>query len=169
MEIKDFEDYEITETGKVWSKRNNKFLKKANNQGYLFVCLSVKGKRQIKFIHRLVAEAFIPNPEDKPCVNHIDGVKKNNRLENLEWCTYSENNKHKYDVLGYKSSRFGKFGKNNPSSIKIKQYTMDGKYVKKWHSLADVQRDLKINIGNLNSALKGNRSSAGGFKWSYVK
>lgn len=67
-----------------------------NRDGYLYVCLSIKSKHKVKTIHRLVAQSFIPNSDNKPCVNHIDGNKTNNIAENLEWCTYSENTTHAY-------------------------------------------------------------------------
>lgn len=70
-----------------------------NNKGYFFVCMKEFGKRKNLLIHRLVAEAFIPNPENKPEVNHIDGNPHNNRVSNLEWVTSSENRKHAYWVL----------------------------------------------------------------------
>lgn len=71
-----------------------------NNKGYFFVCMKEFGKRKNLLIHRLVAEAFIPNPENKPEVNHIDGNPHNNRVDNLEWVTSSENRKHAYWKLG---------------------------------------------------------------------
>lgn len=70
-----------------------------NNKGYCFVCFKEKGKRKNLLVHRLVAEAFIPNPENKTEVNHIDGNPKNNNINNLEWVTPSENRKHAYWIL----------------------------------------------------------------------
>ena len=65
-----------------------------NQKGYPQVGIVLEKKYKHKSIHRLVAEAFIPNPENKPCINHINGIKNDNRIENLEWCTYYENNIH---------------------------------------------------------------------------
>lgn len=73
-----------------------------NKFGYWRTRLRKNGERQKVFqTHRLVAMAFIPNPDNKPCVNHINGMRTDNRLDNLEWCTHSENTKHMYDTLGY--------------------------------------------------------------------
>lgn len=94
--IKGYEGlYTIDRKGNVYSFYKNRVLKPApTNWGYLTVQLFKNKKGKTFKIHRLVAEAFIPNPENKKCVNHIDGNKLNNAVENLEWATYSENLKH---------------------------------------------------------------------------
>lgn len=93
--------YEVDTDGNVYSCLTNKtrrkgILKPYVKNGYLAVNLYINNKCKHYYIHRLVAEAFIPNSNDLPCVNHIDGNKENNSLENLEWCTRSENEKHAY-------------------------------------------------------------------------
>lgn len=97
--------YEVSNTGKVRSvsggRRKGVELKQSTlPRGYKRVSLVKDGDKTNASIHRLVAEAFLSNPENKPCVNHIDGNPANNRLENLEWCTYSENELHSHHVLG---------------------------------------------------------------------
>lgn len=95
-------NYLITEDGKIYSKTSKKFLSPAtNDNGYLVVSLEGKNKR----VHRLVATEYIPNPENKPEVNHIDGDKKNNHVVNLEWVTSKENKEHAWMLKLYKDIR----------------------------------------------------------------
>jgi hypothetical protein len=103
--------------------REERILKTTKNpNGYLQIILSKNNKQKTFFIHRIITHSFIPNPENKPQVNHKNGDKLDNRIENLEWATSSENLRHKIDILGYKDSletRFkksiSKIGKNNPA------------------------------------------------------
>lgn len=83
---------------RFYPSRTMKFTK---TNGYFVVALSANGKIMYDFVHRIVARAFIDNPNGKPNINHKDGIRDNNVAENLEWCTQSENVKHAYDVLGY--------------------------------------------------------------------
>jgi len=94
------EKYLIFKTGIVQNGTTDRILKQETTKGYKRVTLSIEGKTERYLVHRLIAMTFIPNPLSKPCVNHIDGDKLNNDVSNLEWCTYSENEIHSYDVLG---------------------------------------------------------------------
>ena len=98
--IKDY-NYEVSSFGRVRNKCSKKLLSifDTNREGYLRVILFSNGKRKRFFVHRLVAETFIPNSENKPQVNHKDGNKQNNNVENLEWVTCSENGLHYYHVI----------------------------------------------------------------------
>lgn len=116
-DIPEFEGYQASNLGRIRSLLMFKYhnhkdleqsvLKPRNNFGYLTVRLKTKdGNRNYFSVHRLVAKAFINNPVNKPQINHIDGVKHNNKIENLEWCTASENVKHAFDN-GLKTTKKG--------------------------------------------------------------
>lgn len=106
--IKNYENYNIYIDGKVWSIKANKFIKaNINSAGYLKVGLYNKNGRKFFNLHRLIAENFIDNKLNKPQVNHINGIKTDNRIENLEWVTVSENTKHAWDNGLCKISHIG--------------------------------------------------------------
>lgn len=94
-DIKDFDNYSVTKTGEIFSKRYSKFLKGSKNKdGYLTVELRKDKKSYTRYIHRLVAETFLEKRENKTHVNHKDGNRNNNNIENLEWVTNKENIRH---------------------------------------------------------------------------
>lgn len=106
--------YEISSYGRVKSLITNKILKAHRpSVGYYKVALYMRGDGKTFTIHRLVAKEFIPNNKNKPCVNHKDGDKTNNCVENLEWCTYKENSQHAFKT-GLLKLPAGGFSKENP-------------------------------------------------------
>jgi hypothetical protein len=178
--IKNYEGiYEIHSSGQVWSIKRfdsqnklwgGRFLKlHDNNSGYKKVILTKKGKQKKLYIHRLVAQSFIPNPDNLPCVNHKDGNPANNDISNLEWCSYSENIKHSFDFLGRKGVMTNKFGKDHNRSKTYLQLDINGNLIKEWYSSYEIQRELGILQQNISKVCKGQRKSAGGFIWQYKK
>ena len=184
-DIKGYEGlYQISNLGNVKSldrkvnAKNNKkrlikgtFLKlRFNNRNYNIVSLYKNNIQEVRFIHRLVAETFIPNPENKPEVNHIDGNKSNNRVDNLEWNTHSENIQHSWDNgLQYTTEKMRKAGYEmcKKMSIPIIQYTLNGEFVKEWNSAADVQRELNIYRSSISMCCKEKKKSSHGYMWRY--
>src|SRR3990172_703465 len=117
------------------------------NDGYLCLNLYKNGIPKIIRVHRIIAKVFVPNPSNKICINHKDGNKKNNHINNLEWCTYSENNYHAYRILNKKAALLGKLGIDNYRSKKTLQFMNSGELVNEWNSQADIERTLGISQG----------------------
>jgi len=125
--------------------------------GYKFVILIVNNNRKTAYIHRLVAEAFIPNPENLPEVNHKDEDKSNNSIENLEWCTVAYNNTY--------GTRLERVSKTRSKSII--QYSLDGTFIRIWDSTREAAKFIGCCRENINRCLIGVTNTAYGFKWKY--
>lgn len=171
LPIKDFPNYYVTETGDVYSRFTGRILKKklslAKN-GYLRVNVCRNHKKYIKLVHRLVAETFIPNPKKKHDVNHIDGNKQNNNVENLEWATRSENELHAYRVLGKKPNcpNINKFGKDSTRAI-IVQQLKDSKVIAEFYGAREASRITGIPRNSIYQCCQGKSKTGGGYIWKY--
>lgn len=136
-----------------------------NHKGYLRVQL---GKEGAVCIHRIVAKTFIPNPENKPQVNHIDGDKNNNFSNNLEWVTMKENLDHAWKNELRNANGLHTY--NNSRSLKVGKYSLDGDLLEVYESANDAARSLgnyKLTSNILN-VCKGKRKKANGFYWKFV-
>ena len=139
------------------------------NTGYERVGLRKKGVQKGHYVHRLVAEAFLTPEPGRPFVNHKDGNKANNNLENLEWCTQSENQIHAYQ-LGLQKSHAELMHQvaHEKNKIPIKQFTMNGLYIRTFDSIQEAAESMGKKCGSHISAVaKGKRSHCGGYKWKY--
>lgn len=149
--------YAITSCGKVWSYKSNKFMaQRYDDNGYLRINLRKDGKTYTKQVHRLVAEAYIPNEEGKPQVDHINQVKDQNYISNLRWATPVENSRH---------SNLGR--KRYWSTVRRPIYCVELDKVFKTQAAAC--REIGLSSSALNRALHGVRETCGGYHWKFVE
>lgn len=160
--IQEFPNYAIDENGIVSNIKTKRIKSQQIYNGYKYVQLYKNGKGKMLLVHRLVAEAFIPNPNSFPCVNHIDENKENNTVENLEWCTYEYNNH---------------YGKGQPTIRAVQarkkavgQYSMDGVLLAIYESVSEAQRITGINQTNISRCCLKRKwfKSAGGYVWRFA-
>lgn len=150
--------------GRIQSIKEKILKAAADKDGYFRVVLQKNGEKKNKIAHRLVAQAFIPNPDNKPQINHIDGNKQNNRLSNLEWCTLAENRIHAFNT----GLQFVHKGEKNHLSKSVKQLDKDtNKLIRMFGSTREAERETGINHSHISKVCKKEYNTAGGFKWEY--
>ena len=167
--------YQISDYGRAISLNYNgtKLVKDlsyiTDKDGYKIVRLYYKNKAKCEKVHRLVAITFIPNPLNKPQVNHKDGNKSNNHISNLEWSTAKENVNHSFKSLNRQSSNKGLFGYNNHCSKETHQYSKDLVFIKSYGSQKEAARELSINHQTINACINGRQKTSGGFIFTNKK
>jgi hypothetical protein len=178
-DINGYKYYYITDTGEIYSKnrqveilnpntkqlmtftkKGRKLAKKINNSGYYEVCLFENNTKKYYLVHRLVAQTFIPNPNNLPQVNHKDEDKLNNSIDNLEWCTSTYN--HSYGTGNIRR-------KVNQKAKAVVQYTTNNSYINSFFSIKEAERVTGIKSYNISAVCKNKRKTAGGYIWSYEK
>lgn len=166
--IKNYERYYVSKLGHVFTIGRTSQLKEIapckTPKGYLKVWLYKNGKRKMFYIHRLVAQAFLENPEALPMVNHKDEDKSNNTVENLEWCDVQYNTHY-----GTRVQRIASKNLNDPSRSKeVAMYDKTGVFLKKYPSLCEARRDTNISDRLISSCCRGYRKSAKGYIFAYA-
>lgn len=151
--ITEFSDYEISSEGRVYSHHRNRIKKLVpDKDGYATTILYDKGRFKNCKVHRLVAEAFIPNPKSLPQINHKNEVKNDNRVGNLEWCT------HRYNLI---------YSDNAKSKRRmVGKYNMNGKLIKMYNSMTDVTKD-GYDQANVSKVCNGIRPHHKGYIWRF--
>ncbi len=156
--------YQVSNLGRIKSFIKGRLLKSnVVKNWYRSVTLCNWTTRKLIYAHRLIAKTFLPNPDKKPCINHKNGIRNDNRVENLERVTSSENSVHGRRTLWRECHWSWKKWKLCTNSKKIKQYSKQGEFIKLWHSIADVKRQFGYSIWNISSCCRGVRNNANWF------
>lgn len=169
-DIKGYEGiYQVSNFGNIKSLYGKEHLIKPfpRPNGYLGIMLYKNGKTHPRSIHRIVAETFISNPEDKEQVNHINGIKTDNTTNNLEWCTRKENMAHSWKNGLRQFSEKRKIEMRKKMSIEVLQYDKNGKFIKEWESAKVAGKVLGISQQCISNCRAGKTKSAGGYIWKY--
>lgn len=157
--IEEFEYYEVSNLGRVKSNQPNKKEKILKNRvskfGYIRVMLQNRNVKKESLVHRLVCLAFLPNTGNKPQVNHINGIKSDNRLENLEWCSVLENMFHSLN------------NGRNKKSVSVIRYL--GNKATIYHTIKSASIDNEVSTASIHQCLKGKSKTCNGYKWKYLK
>lgn len=160
--VKEYPNYQVSHKGNIRSLNYNRtgvvknMIPKPDKWGYLICVLRNKNGKKTLHIHRLISDVFIPNPNRLSQINHIDGDKNNNSINNLEWCSQSYNMNHAY--------------KNflNPRQKGVVQKNSNGNVLNVFRSAHEASRVTGINRGNISNCCIGNTSHAGGYIWEYA-
>lgn len=174
--IKEFNDYLISSNGKCFSLKTNKLLKvQQYSNEYLFYSFKINGVQHTRSVHHLLGIAFIPNPENKPTVNHKNHIRTDNRLENLEWATYPEQCDEIWKERASKARRTEKNINISINNFRIAsdknkkptyQYSLDGELVGVYSSVKDAAEAVGAFPQNISQCIKGKTKTVKGYKWS---
>lgn len=172
--------YEVSDMGRIKSIiYNNHIIMKYHSNWFWYMILSLRKewKSLTEKVHRIVCNSFLHNPENKEQVNHINWIKHDNRLENLEWCDRSYNQKHAYKTGLRKVTENNNLIKNNPSkwkfwkdsalSVSVIQSDENSVFIKEWGSIIDASRGLWINKSSISMCCNWKRNFAWKYKWRY--
>lgn len=164
-----FENYEVSPDGIVRNtKRDIVKASKDDRKGYRQVSLYRNGKEHHRKVHRLVAEAYIPNPDNKPCINHKDGNKLNNSVDNLEWVTYSENTIHAYrSGLNKPHPSYGMRGKKNPNGGAKGKPIVINETGEVFKNIVDCARRKDLRGKSITDTLHGRQHTHRGYSFSF--
>jgi hypothetical protein len=193
--VKSVERYVYYNNGKTIHYKERILKLYTDQNGYKRVGLRCNGKHYL--VHRLVAEAFIPNPDNKPCIDHINTCPWDNTVWNLKWCTSKENQnnpltlkrlkvanvgrrrsdefkqkvsttmKNKGINIGTENPMYNKYGKEHPQSKPVLQYDLNGNFIREWECARQINRELGIQQQNIGKCCLGKRPTAGGYVWKF--
>lgn len=150
-------DYSVSTEGEVRKDTTNYILSQSAQQDYKFVGLIINGKQKRMRVHRMVALTFIDNPDNKPYVNHINGNRSDNNVENLEWVTPSENTQHAVSTGLFKSSR----------TRAVIQYNLNGEQMATFESASEAARQTGGSQSKITMCCRRQRDSANDYQWRY--
>lgn len=159
--------YLVSDTGKVRRVGSDRDHSVRNKDGYLITDLYDSGVRTCARVHRLVAEEFIPNPDNKPEVNHIDGDKSNNHVSNLEWVTKEENCRHAWNN-GLAKPSYGMRGKSNPNAGRKGRPIRIVETGEVFNTLKECEEAIDGNNRHINDCLRGRQNTHRGYHFEYV-
>ena len=166
-ELIDNPNYLVSNTGRVRRRTSNKDRSTRDRDGYPSVDLYSCGERKTKRVHRLVAETFLPNPDNKSEVNHIDGNKHNNNVSNLEWVTPKENCEHAWQS-GLARPSYGMRGKHNPNSGRKGKQIRIVETGETFNTLKECEEAINGNNRHINDCLRGRQRTHRGYHFEYV-
>jgi hypothetical protein len=155
--------YYISTLGRICNKKRLLLTNGLNGNHYPYFFIKENGKHVKFYVHRLVAETFIPNPENKKEVNHKNGNKKDSRVVNLEWVTPKENSQHAYDSGLSKMPK----GEAHPRHKKVGQYDLNGNLINIWSGLREAGRKTGFHDSSIAGACLGRYKVSHGFIWKY--
>lgn len=181
----DFIDYDVYSDGRIYSHKTNKFLKTyIGTNGYYNLSLQKNDKTYKLTLHRVLATCYVPNPNNYPCINHIDGNRLNNNLYNLEWCTHQQNMKAWVELGVPNSGLFKKgqipwnkgikcpnqSGENHHNAHKVNQYDLQGNFIRSFDTLEQARIFIgKNGSSGISQCCSGKLPNIYGYIWRYAE